>query len=108
ATCVDLTDVLGCGSAAHLRPIRSPAGPLLVPIDREVVELVWSPRGYPSAGPYRDSHRLTTYHHRPWRVDGAVYDPGEAAEQARADARDFVERVAARIAGGGLSVCALD
>ncbi|MFL5857196.1 MAG: hypothetical protein ACJ77L_10700, partial [Solirubrobacteraceae bacterium] len=33
ATCVDLTDVLE--PHAHLRPLRSAAGPLLVPIDRQ-------------------------------------------------------------------------
>ena len=42
AACVDLTDVLGRGAPAQLRPLRSPAGPLLVPLDRAVLELVWS------------------------------------------------------------------
>jgi 1,4-alpha-glucan branching enzyme len=37
ATCVDLTDLLGRGSAAQLRPLRSPAGPLLAPIDRALL-----------------------------------------------------------------------
>jgi 1,4-alpha-glucan branching enzyme len=41
-------------------------------------------------------------------VDGGVYDADAAAEQARRDARSFVGRVAERIAGGGLCVCALD
>jgi 1,4-alpha-glucan branching enzyme len=50
ATCLDLTDVLGRGGAAQLRPLRSPAGPLLAPVDRALVELVWSPSGYPSRG----------------------------------------------------------
>ena len=50
AACVDLTDVLGRGAPAQLRPLRSPAGPLLVPIDRAVLELVWSERGYPAHG----------------------------------------------------------
>jgi 1,4-alpha-glucan branching enzyme len=75
ATCVDLTDVLGFGAVEHLRPLRSPAGPLLVPIDRSVVELVWHPDGYPAKAPYRDSHHKTEYEHKPWRNDGAVYDP---------------------------------
>lgn len=106
ATCVDLTDVLP--REAHLRPLRSPAGPLLVPIDREVVELAWSPGGYPARAAYRDSHRLTGCHHKPWANDGAVYDPARAAEQARADAADFVSRVRARLVDGGLCVCAFD
>jgi 1,4-alpha-glucan branching enzyme len=100
-TCVDFTDVLpGVRS-----PLATSDGPLLVPIDREVVELVWSAGGYPAGGAYRDSHRKTVHHHHPWANDGAVYDRDRAREQAAADARDFVARVAAR---GGLSVCALD
>jgi 1,4-alpha-glucan branching enzyme len=106
ATCVDLTDVLGPDE--HLRPLRSAAGPLLVPIDRQTIELVWADGAYPGAGAYRDSHHLTRYHHKPWANDGAVYDPARAAEQVRADARDFVTRVRARTAAGGLCVCAVD
>jgi 1,4-alpha-glucan branching enzyme len=108
ATCVDLTDVFGLGSPDHLRPLRTGAGPLLVPIDREVVELVWSDRGYPSQGPYRDSHQRTTHHHKPWRCDGAVYDVDDAREQVARDAADFVGRVERRLEHGELCVCALD
>jgi 1,4-alpha-glucan branching enzyme len=104
ATCVDFTDVLD----DPLRPLATEAGPLLVPIDRPVIELVWSRDGYPSRGAYRDSHRMTVHHHHPWANDGAVYDHARALEQAAADARDFVARVQRRVAGGGLSVCALD
>jgi len=105
ATCVDLTDVPGVD---HLRPLRGEAGVTLVPIDRSVLELVWSDRAYPGGAAYRDTHKLTAHHHKPWRCDGAVYDPDAAAVQARADARDFVERAARRLEGGGLCVCALD
>jgi 1,4-alpha-glucan branching enzyme len=108
ATCVDLTDVLGRGSAAQLRPLRSPAGPLLAPIDRALLELVWSDSGYPSRGAYRDTHRLTEHRHQAWAVDGAPYDPARAAAQARADAADFAAHAAARVDGGGLCVVALD
>jgi 1,4-alpha-glucan branching enzyme len=104
ATCVDLTDVL----PDALTPLATSDGPLLVPIDRTTIELVWSDGGYPAAGAYRDSHRKTVHHHHPWANDGAVYDRDRAREQAAADAQDFVTRVAARVAGGGLSVCALD
>ncbi|UGS35024.1 1,4-alpha-glucan branching protein domain-containing protein [Capillimicrobium parvum] len=106
AVCVELTDVLGADE--QLRPLRTAAGPRLVPIDRAVIDLVWGADGYPAAPAYRDSHRLTGCHHKPWSNDGAVYDPGRAAEQVRADAVDFVGRVRERLAGGGLSVCALD
>jgi 1,4-alpha-glucan branching enzyme len=108
ATCVDLTDVLGPGNERHLRPLQTEAGPLLVPIDRAAIDLVWSDDGYPSHAAYRDSHRRTARDHRPWANDGAVYDPARADEQARADAVDFVGRVAARVSAGGLCVCALD
>jgi 1,4-alpha-glucan branching enzyme len=108
ATCVDLTDVFGRGDARHLRPLRTAAGPLLVPIDRETVELVWHDDGYPAGGAYRDYHHHTTHHHKPWAIDGSVYDRERALAQARADAQDFVARVRERVAGGGLCVCALD
>ena len=108
AACVDLTTVFGFGAPEHLRPLRSEPGPLLVPIDREIVELVWSPAGYPSAPAYRDRHNRTEHHHRPWANDGAVYDPARAAAQVRADAADFVSRARARVERGGLCVCALD
>jgi 1,4-alpha-glucan branching enzyme len=101
-TCVDWTDVLGPGPQA---PRRSKAGVTLVPLDRAAIDLVWAPDGYPSHAAYRDSHRLTARSHRPWAIDGSPYDASRAAEQARLDAEDFVEHVAA---GGGPSVVALD
>jgi len=91
-TCVDLTDV----APAAAGPLRSPAGPLLMPLDRPALELVWSRGGYPSRGAYRDTHRLTERRHQAWAVDGAPYEPARAAAQARADAADFVARVQAR------------
>jgi 1,4-alpha-glucan branching enzyme len=104
-TVVDWTDVLGPGPQ---RPRRSPAGLLLAPLDREAMELVWSPGGYPSHPAYRDSHRFTAHRHRPWAVDGSAYDPERAAGQARADAEHFVARVAERTAGGEPCVVAVD
>jgi 1,4-alpha-glucan branching enzyme len=106
AVCVDLTDVLD--EAAHLRPLRSAAGPLLVPIDRATIELVWSARGYPADRAYRDYHAFTPHRHRAWSNDGAPYDPARAADAARRHAADFVARTRRRVAGGGLAVCALD
>jgi 1,4-alpha-glucan branching enzyme len=102
--CVDLTDVLD----DPLRPLATAAGPFLAPLDRPTIDLVWSPGGYPARAAYRDSHRRTTHHHNPWANDGALYDRDRAREQAAADAADFVARVQRRVAGGGLSVCALD
>jgi 1,4-alpha-glucan branching enzyme len=108
AVCVDLTDVLGRGDARQLGPIATEGGPLLVPIDRATVELVWSDAGYPAHGAYRDYHRRSARDHHPWANDGSVYDPARAAARARADAADFVARVRERLADGGLAVCALD
>ena len=104
AVCVDLTDVLG----VPRRPLRSPAGPLLVGLDRPLLELVWSEAGYPSRGAYRDTHRLTERRHQAWAVDGAAYAPQRAAAQARADAEAFVGHAAARVRDGGLAVVAVD
>ncbi len=108
ATCVELTDVLGLGDPRQLRPLASTAGPLLVPVDRAVIDLVWHPAGYPAHAAYRDSHAMTERRHHPWANDGAVYDPDRAARTAREHAADFVARVRERVAGGGLCVCALD
>jgi 1,4-alpha-glucan branching enzyme len=108
ATCADLTDVLGPGDERHLRPIATTAGPLLVPVDRVTMELVWSDGGYPADGAYRDSHRRTPRDHHPWANDGSVYDPARAAARAREHAADFVARTMERLTGGGLAVCALD
>jgi 1,4-alpha-glucan branching enzyme len=100
--CVDWTDVLGPGPHA---PRRTRAGVVLAPLDREAIELVWHPRGYPSRAAYLDTHRLTEHRHRAWAVDGSPYDPARAAEQVAADAEDFVARVAAC---GGPSLVAFD
>ena len=106
AACVDLSDVLAADE--HLRPLRSPAGPLLVPIDRATIELVWSTRGYPADPRYRSYHAFTQHRHRAWANDGAPYDPALGAAAAGEHAADFVARVRERVAGGGLCVFAVD
>jgi len=106
AVCVDLTDALGADD--HLRPLRSPAGPLLVPIDRATIELVWSHGGYPADAAYRSYHAFTQHRHRAWSNDGAPYDPARAHEAAQRHAADFVARTRSRVADGGLAVCAVD
>jgi 1,4-alpha-glucan branching enzyme len=104
ACCVELTDL----DVDPLTPLRSPAGPLLVPIDRELIDLVWSPQGYPAHADYRAYGGYTPRHHRAWANDGAPYDPERGRARARADAVDFVSRARERVADGGLAVCALD
>jgi 1,4-alpha-glucan branching enzyme len=108
ATCVELTGLLGLGDPRHLHPLWATGGPVLWPLDRATVALVWGRDGYPSRAPYRDSHRLTTHRHHAWRNDAAPYDHGAALAQARADAAEFVGHVRRRVAGGGVCVCALD
>ncbi len=108
STCVELTGVLGLGDQRHLRPLQTDDGPILWPVDRATMALVWSEQGYPSDPAYRDYHELTARHHRVWRNDGAPYDHAAAGLVAAEHARDFVERVARRVAGGGVCVCALD
>ncbi|MDX6668613.1 MAG: 1,4-alpha-glucan branching enzyme [Solirubrobacteraceae bacterium] len=114
AACVDLTDVFGDGMPLPA-PLRRADGPVLVPIDRQIVELVWSDRGYPAHGSYRDYHHHTIHHHRPWANDGSPYDRGAARALVREHAREFVGQVRERLGEGGgtgrqppLCVCALD
>ena len=74
ATCVELTGRFGLGDARHLRPLQTDDGPVLWPIDRQTIALVWGGDGYPSGARYRNYHGLTEHHHRVWRNDGAPYD----------------------------------
>jgi 1,4-alpha-glucan branching enzyme len=108
AVCVELTGRFGLGDERHLRPLATEAGPVLWPVDRQTMSLVWSAAGYPSGPAYRDHHGLTPHHHRVWRNDGKPYDVAAAQAQAREHARDFVARAARRVRDGGVCVCALD
>ncbi len=120
ATCVELTDRFGLGANEHLRPIRTDAGVVLVPIDRRTISLVWSETGYPASDAYRDYHRHTVHDRNPWSNGGGVYDHAEALALAREHAGDFVARTLSRLReanesapgaglpGGGLVVFAVD
>ncbi|MEV4422315.1 1,4-alpha-glucan branching protein domain-containing protein [Patulibacter sp. NPDC049589] len=106
--CVDLTDRLGAGDPAHLRPYATTGGTTLLPLDRTLMDLVWSDGAMPAHAAYRDTHRRTTFHLMPWSNDGRAWDPGRARRRARADAATFVAAATARVAGGGLATVALD
>jgi 1,4-alpha-glucan branching enzyme len=116
AFCVDQTDALGLGSLDQLEPVVTASGAVAVPIDWQTVSLVWDDSsGYPTAADYRDHHRRTVHDLKPWSNAGGAYDHTRAIELARAHARDFVERVAARLDAyrrerrrPGLMTCALD
>jgi len=107
ATCVELTNRYGLGARAHLRPLLTESGVVLVPIDRLTIARVWSDGGYPAHGRYRDYHRHTVHHHQPWANDGEPYDHEHALSLAREHARDFVactiERLRAANEDGGAS-----
>ena len=115
AVCVELTSRYGLGAGAHLRPLQSESGVVLVPVDRATMSLVWSDAGYPASGVYRDYHHHTVHHHNPWSNEGAAYENDRALALAREHAADFVARSIARLRdagrglpGGGLLVCAVD
>jgi 1,4-alpha-glucan branching enzyme len=98
AFCVDQTVAHGAGSLDQLEPVATSAGAVAVPIDWQTVELVWSDRsGYPADPRYRDYHRGTTHHMRPWSNDGSAYSPERARAAAREHAGDFVRRAIARL-----------
>jgi 1,4-alpha-glucan branching enzyme len=115
AFCVDQTDALGLGSLDQLEPVATPAGPVAVPIDWELIALVWDPKGYPAHATYRNYWGRTTHDLRPWSNGGVPYRHWEALVLARRHAREFVERAAARLDAywaergrPGLLCCALD
>jgi 1,4-alpha-glucan branching enzyme len=116
AFCVDQTDAGGRGADCQLEPIATGAGPVALPIDWQTVELVWSDRsGYPADPRYRDYHRGTVHHMRPWANDGSAYSPELARAAVREDARDFVTRAIGRLDGyagragrPGVLCCAFD
>jgi 1,4-alpha-glucan branching enzyme len=116
AFCVDQTSAWGRGAPEHLEPVRTPSGPVAVPIDWQTVELVWTDRsGYPADGRYRDYHRGTVHHMRPWCNAGGPYSRAAAAAPAGEHARDFVGRAIERLdryaverGRPGLLCCAFD
>ena len=116
AFCVDQTDAFGLGAPEQLEPVVTGAGPTAVPLDWETVSLVWDDKhGYPTDPAYRDYHGRTLHDLRPWNNAGKPYRHEDALARAREHARDFVERVGARLdtyaserGRAGLVTCALD
>jgi 1,4-alpha-glucan branching enzyme len=96
--CVDQTDALGLGSLDQLEPIATEAGPIAVPLDWELIALVWDgENSYPADPVYRDYWGRTVHDLKPWNVGGKPYRHYEALKLARAHARDFVRRAIARL-----------
>ena len=110
-TCVDQTDQFGRGSLDNLEPVLTDTGVVAVPVDWDTICLVWDmDDGYPTAPAYRDYHRKTRYHLKPWNTTGEPYSRDDALAQAREHAVDFVARALVRSneVDDGLVVCALD
>jgi 1,4-alpha-glucan branching enzyme len=104
--CVDQT---GVPDFDHLTPVATEPGPLAVAIDWDTVQLVWNDEdGYPAHGAYRDYWGRTVHDLKPWSNAGRPYEHAAALALTREHARDFVGRVARRLAGGGLLCCAFD
>jgi 1,4-alpha-glucan branching enzyme len=96
--CADQTEALGLGSLDQLEPIATEAGPVAVPVDWAMVNLVWDgDRSYPANPAYRDYHGRTVHDLKPWNIGGEPYRHYEALRLARAHARDFVDRVFQRL-----------
>jgi 1,4-alpha-glucan branching enzyme len=99
AFCVEQTAGYAPGAHEHLEPIRTAAGPVAIPIDRQTVSLVWDrDTGYPSSGTYRDHHTLRTPAGlKAWSYAGDPYEPGSARSLAERDGARFVDSVERRL-----------
>ena len=114
--CVDQTEALGLGSLDQLEPIATEAGPVAVPVDWQLVQLVWDGGdGYPTNPVYRDYWGRTVHDLKPWNIGGKPYRHYEALKLARRHAREFVQTAIARLDAyraergrPGLSCFALD
>jgi 1,4-alpha-glucan branching enzyme len=85
------------GPLDALAPVAGAAGLVAFTLDWEVVELVWSERGYPSDPVYVDFHRPSMNGTRLWAIGGGPYDPAAALRRAEAHARDFCDTIAKRL-----------
>jgi 1,4-alpha-glucan branching enzyme len=98
AFCVDQTEALGLGSLDQLEPIATDAGPIAVPVDWQLVQLVWDGGdGYPTNPAYRDYWGRTVHDLKPWNIGGKPYRHYEALKLARRHAREFVQTAIARL-----------
>ena len=91
------------GDPRQLRPLRSDAGPLLVPLDRAAIDLVWHTSGYPSHGAYRDTTASPTRRHHAVGERRRALRPG-ARRRAGPRARRATSSRASRRAGGRRAV----
>jgi 1,4-alpha-glucan branching enzyme len=111
--CVDQS--AGEAPLQALAAVRTPAGPVALPIDWEAIGWLWSLDGYPSDPAHAQFAGKSLRGVRLWKVGGGAYDPVAAAAAARRQAAEFLDAVAARLrdyaaTGGrrGLLVFAID
>jgi 1,4-alpha-glucan branching enzyme len=83
--------------AESLAPALAAAGVVAFTLDRQAVELVWSPAGYPADPVYAEFHRLSIGGMRLWSIGGEPYDPAAARARAEAHAGEFADAVAERL-----------
>jgi 1,4-alpha-glucan branching enzyme len=98
-----------------LTPVATPAGPMALPIDWEVIQWLWSLDGYPSDPAHAQFAGKSLRGARIWKVGGGAYDPAAAETAARRQAGEFLAAVATRLrefaqrhARPGLLVFAID
>jgi 1,4-alpha-glucan branching enzyme len=80
-----------------LAPVRTPAGPVALPIDWESIGWLWSLDGYPSDPAHAQFAGKSLRGVRLWKVGGGAYDPAAAAAAARRQADEFLAATAARL-----------
>jgi 1,4-alpha-glucan branching enzyme len=80
-----------------LAPVRTPAGPVALPIDWEAIGWLWSLDGYPSDPAHAQFAGKSLRGVRLWKVGGGAYDPVAAAAAARRQADEFLAAAAARL-----------
>lgn len=95
--CVDQSEVWGRLDARNLEPVATPAGPIALPIDWQMVELVWGEGGYPAHDSYRSSFARTIHALLPYNNAGGDWNAASARAQAEADADRFLRALAARL-----------
>jgi 1,4-alpha-glucan branching enzyme len=93
--CVDQS--AGEASLQALAPVRTPAGPVALPIDWEAISWLWSLDGYPSDPAHAQFAGKSLRGIRLWKVGGGAYEPEAAAAVARRQAAEFLAAAQARL-----------
>jgi 1,4-alpha-glucan branching enzyme len=98
-----------------LTPVATEAGPVVLPIDWEAIQWLWSLDGYPSDPAHAQFAGKSLRGVRIWKVGGGAYEPAAAEAAARRQAGEFLAAAASRLrefsaAAGrrGLLVFAID